>query len=99
MYLRFQHKISHSNCVICRWATTAAVVWFLDMVQRPDLDNIGTFRVFIKSNGTPGLISKHEVVYICNVHWESAVKDWISVAQEELNLAIAFDAWTERVEK
>jgi|SRR6478735_4577962 len=100
MLLNNEVRRSHSDCFICRWAGTDAVIWPQDMERKPTVNGEhGIFRAYVNSHGTKGLQSKYYHIGICLDHWPILVRDWASIAQEELDLDRAWYNYVERIER
>lgn len=101
MRLNNEVRRSHSDCFICRWAGSPdAVIWPQQMIKKPTVSgDLGVFHGYVNSHGTLGLRSTFCNMDICLDHWPVIVRDWASIAQEELDLDRAWHNYVERMER
>lgn len=97
MNLKNLVRLTHSDCFACRWAQYDIVIWPQSFDTMSNSVLYGYVKVQEHIQGGPR--SKHMEVILCPEHMVQALISFEQTAQEEVNLAKAFDAWTERIER
>lgn len=100
MDLRQETRITHpATCYVCRWVGKYVIIWPL----QPEGNATNTharFYVFVNVNekNVAGLRSGKKTIDVCAQHAEAMYQNWVLIAQDEVDLQKAWDAWIERTE-
>jgi len=101
MNIGYANRIVHPEvCFVCRWAGTGIVFWPQEPGLRPSSEAQGTWNGYLNSHGQTGREvprSGHRSLVVCATHWFMLEEDWIKVAQDEIELATAWDRYIERI--